>query len=555
MIATIEGIENKLAGIDSTIVAYVTAAIDALKIGDYAKAADLTALAERVDALEKKPFDTYATKTEVEAVDAKFADYTKTSDLTDLLADKADADKVVANDTFETFKTANDAAIEAARTGAVADVAEVGYALADDVAETYATKQSVTDLGNTVDTKLNDYAKTADVETELAKKVDTATISHTTEETAEGATVSGTTLNIVVDAFTKAETRQYVADTISQMTGGESAADVLLALNNYKSDNDERVGAIETKNGEQDTAIKAAQDQADKGVADAKTANDAITALTTGPVATNTGDITAIKGRLDTLETAKGNHEQRLTTAESKISALEAADAVINETLGTINGNITALTNKDAELAGLIQSNTNKFADYYTASEVDTKVQEAIDAIPDVDLTAYAKTADVTAAIKVETDRALAAEKVNADAINALVGDDKDMTIRAIAAAETAKIVAGADTKYDTLKEIADFIINDETGAAAMANDIAALKAKVDTGDLKVSEYVAAQIAAIPATPVATTEIAGIVKASEDINVAADGKMTVARVSTDALVQGTDTLVLNGGNAGVAAAE
>lgn len=50
----IQAIENKLSGIDSTVVAYVTAAIDALKIGDYAKAADLTELAGRVTTLEGK---------------------------------------------------------------------------------------------------------------------------------------------------------------------------------------------------------------------------------------------------------------------------------------------------------------------------------------------------------------------------------------------------------------------------------------------------------------------------------------------------------------------
>lgn len=42
-------------GEKATVVAYVTDAINALQIGDYAKAADLTALAGRVDTLEKKP--------------------------------------------------------------------------------------------------------------------------------------------------------------------------------------------------------------------------------------------------------------------------------------------------------------------------------------------------------------------------------------------------------------------------------------------------------------------------------------------------------------------
>ena len=41
---------------------------------------------------------------------------------------------------------------------------------------------------------------------------------------------------------------------------------------------------------------------------------------------------------------------------------------------------------------------------------------------------------------------------------------------------QIAQIVAGADASFDTLKEIADWIINDTVGATQMANDIATLK-------------------------------------------------------------------------------
>ena len=41
---------------------------------------------------------------------------------------------------------------------------------------------------------------------------------------------------------------------------------------------------------------------------------------------------------------------------------------------------------------------------------------------------------------------------------------------------QIAQIVAGADARYDTLKEIADWIISDTTGAAKMASDILALQ-------------------------------------------------------------------------------
>ena len=71
--------------------------------------------------------------------------------------------------------------------------------------------------------------------------------------------------------------------------------------------------------------------------------------------------------------------------------------------------------------------------------------------------------------------------KANADAIAVLNGDAETTgsvanTATTIAAAKVAEIVAGANASYDTLKEIADWILNDTTGAADMANDIKALQ-------------------------------------------------------------------------------
>lgn len=63
--AIVDGIGNTENGEKATVVAYVADAIDALKIGDYAKAADLTALAARVEAAEGK----LATLTGEETVD------------------------------------------------------------------------------------------------------------------------------------------------------------------------------------------------------------------------------------------------------------------------------------------------------------------------------------------------------------------------------------------------------------------------------------------------------------------------------------------------------
>ena len=51
-IERIAAVEGKLAGIDTTVVAYVTSAIEALNIAQYAKASELSALAQRVAAIE-----------------------------------------------------------------------------------------------------------------------------------------------------------------------------------------------------------------------------------------------------------------------------------------------------------------------------------------------------------------------------------------------------------------------------------------------------------------------------------------------------------------------
>lgn len=64
--------------------------------------------------------------------------------------------------------------------------------------------------------------------------------------------------------------------------------------------------------------------------------------------------------------------------------------------------------------------------------------------------------------------------------VDTLIGDDTGKSVRTVASEEVAKIVAGADASYDTLKEIADWIMSDTTGAAKMSNDISRLDAILD---------------------------------------------------------------------------
>lgn len=123
----------------------------------------------------------------------------------------------------------------------------------------------------------------------------------------------------------------------------------------------------------------------------------------------------------------------------------------------------------------------------------------------------------------------------NTAAIATLNGDAETAgsvanTATAIAAAKVAEIVAGADASYDTLKEIADWITNDTTGAADMANDIAALQNLV--GDKAVATQIAEAIAAEDLDKYALasdlTDLAGRVKALEDAGHATEEAVAAA---------------------------
>lgn len=92
-----------------------------------------------------------------------------------------------------------------------------------------------------------------------------------------------------------------------------------------------------------------------------------------------------------------------------------------------------------------------------------------------------------------------AAHEANTTAIATLNGTAETVgsvanTATTIAATKVAEIVAGADASFDTLKEIADWILNDTTGAAHMANNIANLQTLV--GDKAVAEQIAEAISA-----------------------------------------------------------
>lgn len=446
------------------------------------------------------------------------------------------------------------------------DIEGKGYAVATEVASTYATKAELTTHESEIANELLAYAKTADVNAELTKKIETGSIAHSSETVAEGVTVEGTKLNIVVDAYTKQEVRDYVADVIEDMTGGESAADVLLALNNHIATYEEKVGQIDAKDAAQDTAIAKAQADATQGIADAKKVSDDLAALDTR-VGNNTNEISVVKGTITTVnETLSG----KVTALENKdielaglITGLDTAVKGNATTIGEHTADIAALEAKDSEFAGLINTLSNNKADKTTletlAGNVYTKT-EVDNLFKNFDQTAITDAiAANKKAIEDEAARAKVAEEANKALIDTLIGEDANKSVRTIASEEVAKVVDSAPEAFDTLKEIATWIQDDATGAAAMSATIAGhstilagFGGEGEPADVKT--YVNDQIAAAAyKLPVATLEALGGVKSSEaenGVTVAADGTMSVNSVNVNKLVQTEgEELILNGGKA------
>ena len=437
--------------------------------------------------------------------------------------EELDAYKLVVTADIDTAKTA---AIAAAKTETEGQVA----ALQSSVAATYATQTALSEAIQGIENDLLSYTTNDKLAEELAKKADTTSVYIKTEVDSKIGTPGTPAIkdaegNVVTDAVAGTGVYQHVYSKdevtalIADITGGESAADVLAALNAYKTTNDTRVKAVEDVNTEQATAIATAQAQADKGVTDAaKVAGDLVTANLA--IAENTREIGVVDNKIDTVnETLSGKISALETKDASFTSALASLEATVGGHTATIaeqGTKISALETRDVELAALIQANTEKFANYYTTTQVDSKVQEAIDAIPEVDFTPYLKSEDAAttyatiAALTEEVDRAKAAEQKIAD--------------------DLALLIENPTEALDSVKELIEHVTEHGT-------DIAGVITRLDGHDSAISAL--------------QTAVESIVepKASEEVTVSEDGTLGLGKVSTDKLEMGVDTLVIDGGSA------
>ena len=230
----------------------------------------------------------------------------------------------------------------------------------------------------------------------------------------------------------------------------------------------------------------------------------------------------------------------KVSTIEGSIGANTSAIAAINnETTGILAQAKTYADGKDTAIADAKKAGTDAQTAVNALSDKVGTVTEGKTVVEMIAEAQSAATYDDTA-IKADI-------KANTDAITVLNGESSVAgSVKNTVATEIAKVVADAPESFDTLKEIADWIANDTTGAAKMANDIATIVGE-DTG--KSMRTVATEVAeaAVVAIPAATMDTLGLIKGTAGKVNVANGQIT--SVTTDALEQGTDTLVLDGGSA------
>lgn len=180
----------------------------------------------------------------------------------------------------------------------------------------------------------------------------------------------------------------------------------------------------------------------------------------------------AMDERVKALEGKFGEGEGNV---ESQIAAAVSAEAKLREDADK------ALDDRVKVIEGDLNTESTGLKARMTAAEADIDALEAL--VGDEEGTVSAR---IAAAVKAEEDRAKGVEggletRLKAVEDDYLTSADKTELTEAIATAKQEAIATvlgeGTDEDFDTLKEVADWILSDTTGAAALQTDVAAIKA------------------------------------------------------------------------------
>lgn len=460
-------------GETATVKAYVDGAIAALKIGDYAKAADLTALAGRVSTVEGLP------AAGITAED--IAKWNAKQDAGNFVNQSAYDTKMAALDKADSDNATAIAAVEQKANAAVVANQDIIAGTATKI--TYDAKGLVTKGENLAvsDIPTLGISKISGLQDTLDGKQATLTF----DGTYNAGTNKAATVKTVTDA---------IAAVISD--GDDAAADNTIA-----------------------GAKLYAEDKANAALASAKSYADSLV-----------GDSSAIAGRVTTLEGKVDVAKVSTAISDAKTEAINTAGTNADTKIATAKTAIlgeghTGTVKEAYELAASKTTMSEVEAKGYAVkTEVDTAVadakkagtdaQSSVNALSDkvgtvpADKTIVQMIADAQAAATYDDSAVKASIKANADAITQLNGTDtvegsvakkvKDAVAAEQARAEgkeqenataIASVKSRVDTfladadltsnAVDTLKELQDYITNHGTEAAGWTAKISANEAAI----------------------------------------------------------------------------
>lgn len=580
--------------------AYIDSAIVALKIGDYAKAADLTALAVRVETLEKLPAADI-TAEDIAKWNAKqdagdFVDKTTYNTKIEAL-EQADSDNAT---TIANVKKTADAAVVANKDITPGTAAKITYDAKGLV--TKGENLTVDDLPETIPqsriTNLVDSLKAKQDELTFDGKYNAGTNKAATESTVNTAVdhlihtlggEDGQTEIDTVDSKTIRGAKLYAdqvgKDTLASaktyadgLVGDTSAIGKKVAALEGKVDVDSVSGAIDTAKTE---AITTAGTNADIKIAAAKT--EILGAGHTGTVkeaydlaskkttmadveAKNYATKTEAQGYADAKDDAIAEAKKAGTDAMAKIGAIpESAKATT--AIGYVDEKIAAIPAQVDYSVTADATTPDGVAKRYVLSQNGSEIV-TID-IPK-DMVVSSGTVETKAEAGVwgvaGTYLVLTLANATSDKVYINVGDLIEYVTGAAAAdgiittsvdanhVLTATIGDGKITKAKLVQTVQDSLALADTALQAAALEPYAKTADVEAG------YVAKETNKRLMTDAEGTKLAGIatgaqVNVIEAIKVGGtalditDKAVNIEAISTDLLTQGAKTLILNGGTA------
>ncbi len=488
MNSAIKALQAILAGFGTgegevaTVKKYVDEAITALKIGDYAKAADLTALAARVDTLEKLPAHDI-TADDIAKWNAKqdAGDYVEQTvyDTKMTALEKADSDNATAianvKKTADAAVVANDDIVGGTATKitydakglvtkgeslTIADIPTLGISKIDGLQDALNGKQNNLTFDGKYNSGTNKAATVSTVNTAVDNLIHTlgGEDGKTDIDTKDSNTIHGAKLyadevgkNTLASAKTYADglvgDTSAIAGRVSALEGKVDVEKVSTAISTAKTE------AITTAGTNADTKVAAAKTAILGEESYEHTVKDAYelaASKTTMKAVEDKGY--AVKTEVDT---AVANAKKAGTDAQASVNALSDKVGTVpaeKTVVQMIADAQTAATYDDSGIKASIKANTDAITKLNGADTIEGSVAKA-----------------VKDAVATEKTRAESKEQENATAIAGVKSK-----VDAFFDAENV-----GDAAIDTLKEIQDYISTHGAAADEMVKNIAANKAAI----------------------------------------------------------------------------